>query len=205
MSSHFESEGVTKINQFLGDNMLWSWKNLFCVERILCPTWEQTMLYKEVAHKSYQSIPNCFCVDWIQYPKSLYFLFGILTLWGKQHGERINPRLKEFSRIFSPFVIIFVHISIARRLRLPHKCMPTITPNPSCSMRASIINVSASSENKSIFLNCTVGMHLCGNLSRRAIEMWTNIMTKGEKIRENSFNLGLIPVSYTHLTLPTKA
>ena len=37
-----------------------------------------------------------------------------------------------------------------------------------------------------------VGMHLCGNLSRRAIEMWTNIMTKGEKIRENSFNLGLI-------------
>ena len=37
-----------------------------------------------------------------------------------------------------------------------------------------------------------VGMHLCGHLSRRAIEMWTNIMTKGEKIRENSFNLGLI-------------
>ena len=37
-----------------------------------------------------------------------------------------------------------------------------------------------------------VGMHLCGNLSRRAIEMWTNIMTKGEKLRANSFNLGLV-------------
>ena len=32
----------------------------------------------------------------------------------------------------------------------------------------------------------------CGNLSRRAIEMWTNIMTKGEKLRANSFNLGLV-------------
>jgi hypothetical protein len=37
-----------------------------------------------------------------------------------------------------------------------------------------------------------VGMHLCGNLSRRAIEMWTNIMTKGEQMQENSFNLGLV-------------
>jgi hypothetical protein len=43
------------------------------------------------------------------------------------------------------------------------------------------------------FCGVMIGMHLCGNLSRRAIELWTNLMSsKYTPLPSSSFNLSLV-------------